>query len=438
MPRADTSVRHLLARGDFRRLLVTRLLAQSGDGVLQAALAGTVLFNPQRAADPVAVAAAFAVLLLPYSVVGPFAGVWLDRWSRRQVLVRANLLRAGLVAVVAALVLAGDAGVPFYAAGLAVFAVTRFLLSALSAGLPHTTDPESLVPANALATTSGAVATVAGGLVALGLLQLAPPGDAAYAAVALSAALPWLASAAVAAGFPTSSLGPDSGAGPAPVTAREVLRGLVAGARHVAAHPPAAAALAAIGAHRLCYGLLTLLTLLLYRNTLTEGAGPLFPGGLVGLGQVLAAGSAGTLLAAAVTPAAVRRLGTRGWVLLLLVAGGVLQLALVLTFAPPGMVASGLVLGVVAQGVKICVDATLQRCVDDDFRGRVFSVYDTLVNVTFVAALVAGAFLLPASGRSVPALVVVAGVYLLTAAGYARVTRTHRERDGGAGPAAAR
>ncbi|MGX5657470.1 MFS transporter, partial [Geodermatophilus nigrescens] len=199
MPRADTSVRHLLARGDFRRLLATRLLAQSGDGVLQAALAGTVLFNPQRAADPVDVAAAFAVLLLPYSVVGPFAGVWLDRWSRRQVLVRANLLRAGLVAVVAALVLAGDAGVPFYAAGLAVFAVTRFLLSALSAGLPHTTDPESLVPANALATTSGAVATVAGGLVALGLLQLAPPGDAAYAAVALSAALPWLASAAVAA-----------------------------------------------------------------------------------------------------------------------------------------------------------------------------------------------------------------------------------------------
>src|SRR3712207_898340 len=116
----------------------------------------TTLFrNPQRAADPVDVAAAFAVLLLPYSVVGPFAGVWLDRWSRRQVLVRANVLRAGLVAVLAALVLAGQAGVPFYAAGLAVFAVTRFLLSALSAALPHTTDAASLVPANALSTTSG-------------------------------------------------------------------------------------------------------------------------------------------------------------------------------------------------------------------------------------------------------------------------------------------
>ncbi len=421
---ADTSVRHLLSRRDFRRLLATRLLAQSGDGVLQVALAGTVLFNPQRAADPVDVAAAFAVLLLPYSVVGPFAGVGLDRWSRRQVLVRANVLRAGLVTVLAALVLTGQAGPPFHAAGLAVFAVTRFLLSALSAALPHTTDPASLVPANALSTTSGAVATVAGGVAALGLLQLGSAGDAAYAAVALSSAGPYLASAAVAAGFGRQQLGPDAAVRPAGPPAREVLRGMAAGARHLAGRPPAAAALAAIGAHRVCYGLLTLVTLLLYRSTLTDGAGPLFPGGLAGLGQVLVAGSAGTLLAAAATPPAVRRWGTRRWVVLLLAAGGGSQPALGLTFAPPGLVAAGLVLGFVAQGVKICVDATLQRSVDDDFRGRVFAVYDAVVNVAYVVALVAGALLLPPSGRSVTGLLVVAGLYALTAVGYARATRT--------------
>src|SRR3954452_24155746 len=79
---APTTVRHLLLRSDFRRLLATRLLSQFGDGVFQAALAGTVLFNPQRAADPVDVAAGFAVLLLPYSLVGPFAGGWPGRWAR--------------------------------------------------------------------------------------------------------------------------------------------------------------------------------------------------------------------------------------------------------------------------------------------------------------------------------------------------------------------
>ena len=50
--------------------------------------------------------------------------------------------------------------------------------------------------------------------------------------------------------------------------------------------------------------------------------------------------------------------------------------------------------------MKICVDTTLQEWVEDDFRGRVFSVYDTLFNVTFVAALLVGAFVLPASGIS--------------------------------------
>src|SRR5690349_18568578 len=206
---APTTVRHLLRRGDFRRLLGTRLLSQFGDGVFQAALAGTVLFNPQRAADPVAVAAGFAILLLPYSLVGPFAGVWLDRWSRRQVLLRANVLRAALVGLVAALVLGGVQGTAFYAAGLAVFSVNRFVLAALSAGLPHTTDDASLVSANALSTTSGAVATVAGGGAAIALLQLTGSSDAGYAALAVSAALPYLASAAVVAGFGRAALGPD-------------------------------------------------------------------------------------------------------------------------------------------------------------------------------------------------------------------------------------
>jgi hypothetical protein len=423
--RADTTVRHLLLRGDFRRLLATRLLSQFGDGVFQASLAGTVLFNPQRAAEPIDVAAGFAVLLLPYSLVGPFAGVWLDRWDRRQVLLLATVLRAGLVAVVAALVLGGAAGPPLYAAALAVFSVTRFVLSALSAGLPHTADEPSLVSANALSTTSGAVATVAGGAAAVGLSRLGVTGDAVYAAVALSAALPYLLAATVVAGFAPAYLGPDPGAGPGRPTTRGVVRGMVAGARHARARPPVAAALLAIGAHRLCYGVLTLMTLLLYRNRFPAAAG-LFPGGLVGLGQAVAAGALGTLLAAVLTPWAVRRLGRRRWTTGLLAGGGVLQLALGLPFTPVSTVAAGLVLGLVAQGVKICVDTTLQESLDDDLRGRVFSVYDTLVNVTYVTALLVAAVLLPPDGASAGALVAVAAGYVLTAGGYARATRVQR------------
>jgi MFS family permease len=420
----ETTVRHLLHRADFCRLLGTRLSCQFGDGVFQAALAGTVLFNPQRAADPIDVAAGFAILLLPYSLVGPFAGVWLDRWSRRQVLLWSNVVRAGLVAVVAALALTGVAGTAFYTAGLAVFSVNRFVLAALSAGLPHTTDEASLVSANALSTTSGAVATVAGGGAALALLQLTGSDDSGYATLALSAALPYLAAAVAVSGFSRSQLGPDHLAGAARTSAREIARGMVSGARHVLARPPAAAALLAISLHRLCYGVLTLMTLLLYRNTFTSQGG-LFPGGLVGLGEVVAAGALGTLLAAAVTPRVVRRVGKRRWVIVLLGGGGLAQLALGLPFVPPAIVLAGLLLGFVAQAVKICVDTTLQELVEDDFRGRVFSVYDTLFNVTFVVALLLGAVTLPPSGVSYPMLVAIGGGYLLTAVAYARITRRH-------------
>ena len=411
MRQARTTVRSLLARGDFRRLLATRLSAQFGDGVLQAALAGTVLFNPQRAADPVEVAAAFAVLLLPWSLVGPFAGVWLDRWSRRQVLVHADLLRAGLVAVLALLVAGGSSGAPILLTGLALFSVARFVLSALSASLPHTTP--DLVPANALSTTSGAVATVAGGAVAIALQQVAgTTGDAGYAALTLGAAGPYLLAAGLAAGFARGALGPDEGA--ARPSARQVVAGLVAGARHVRARPPAGTALALITVHRLCFGLVTLVTLLFFRGASPSGEG------LLGAGVALAAGACGTLLAAAVTPAAVRRLGTARGVTLLLGVGGLLLAALGLPFLPVTVVLTGAVLGFLGQGVKICVDATLQQVVDDDVRGRVFSVYDMLVNVSYVAALLVAAHLLPADGVSPPAMVAVGAVYVLTAGFAAR------------------
>src|SRR3954470_23487765 len=421
---AETTFRHLLERGAFRRLLTTRLLSQFGDGVFQAALAGTVLFNSQRAADPIDVAAGFAVLLLPFSLVGPFAGVWLDRWSRRQVLLRANLLRAVLVLGVAALVLGGIDGIPFYVAGLTVFSVNRFVLSALSAGLPHTVDEPSLVSANAVSTTSGAVATVVGGGAALSLLQLLGAGNGGYAALAVSSALPYVGAAAVVAGFARPYLGPDHMARSARLSARDVAVGMLAGARHAWSHPPAAAALTAMSLHRLFYGFLTLITLLLYRNTFT-GAGSVFPGGLVGLGEVLGAGAVGTLLAAAVTPFAVRHIGKPRWITVVLAAGGVAQLGLGLPFVAPAVVAAGLALGFVAQAVKICVDSTLQEVVDDDFRGRVFSVYDTLFNVTYVVALLIGAFVPPPSGISYPMLIVVGVGYAFTALLYARITARH-------------
>ncbi len=321
----------------------------------------------------------------------------------------------------AALTLGAVQGWAFYLAGLAVFSVNRFVLAALSAALPHTVEQPALVSANALSTTAGAVVTVVGGGAGLGLLQLTGAGDGAYAAVTLAAALPYLAAAAVVAGFSRPYLGPDSTARSARLSVRGVAVGMASGARHAWAQPRTAAALTAIGLHRLCYGLLTLMTLLLYRNTFVDGSA--FAVGLLGLGVVLAAGATGTLLAAAVTPPVVRRTGKPRWVTGLLAGAGAAQLTVGLVFTPPAVVVGALLIGFIGQAVKICVDTTLQECTDDGHRGRVFSVYDTVFNVAFVVALLVGAAVLPASGVSRPAVVGVGVLYLATALLYAEWIR---------------
>ena len=91
--------RSVRALPEFWRLLELRTVSQFGDGLFQAGLAGALLFNPERAAGPWQIAGAFAVLYLPYSVLGPFAGALLDRWDRRLVLIAANLGRLLLSSV---------------------------------------------------------------------------------------------------------------------------------------------------------------------------------------------------------------------------------------------------------------------------------------------------------------------------------------------------
>ncbi|MEK9898825.1 MAG: MFS transporter, partial [Actinomycetota bacterium] len=122
------ALRSVLASHNFRRLYSIRLAGQFGDGLLQSALATFVLFSPEREPDAMRVAAAFAILLLPYSFIGPFAGVLLDRWQRRNVLVRANLLKSLFTVPIIVVVGAGQADFVLGLFVLIVLGVSRFIL----------------------------------------------------------------------------------------------------------------------------------------------------------------------------------------------------------------------------------------------------------------------------------------------------------------------
>jgi MFS family permease len=117
------------------------------------------------------------------------------------------------------------------------------------------------------------------------------------------------------------------------------------------------------------------------------------------------------------------RIGQRTWILGLLVGAAVTQVFPGALYTEPALLVSSFFLGLASQGIKICVDTLVQTHVDDAYRGRVFSLYDVIFNVAFVAAAAVAAAVLPASGKSYGVLAAIAVGYLLTAAGYARATR---------------
>ncbi|MGW0508922.1 MFS transporter [Streptomyces olivaceoviridis] len=413
-------LRVLLRLGNFRRLLYVRLLSQGADGVYQVALAAYVVFSPEKQTSAAAIASAMAVLLLPYSLVGPFAGVLLDRWRRRQVFVYGNLLRALLAAATAALMLGHAPDWLFYVSALCVTAVNRFVLAGLSAALPRVVDTERLVLANSLSPTAGTLAATVGGALAFGVRIVASDSDAAV--VVLGAFL-YLCASLASLRMAPGLLGPDRhptrprlGVALA-TTARELLAAM----GHLAAprRREAAWALGAMTLMRFCYGALLVLLLMLCRYALADTPEE----GLRLLGPALALSGAGFFAAAVVTPWAAGRLGPIRWIMVCSGAAMVLEPALGLSFAIGPLMAAAFVLGLITQGAKIATDTIVQSCVEDGFRGRVFSVYDVLFNVAFVGAAGVAALMLPPDGRSTVLVTLVAVIYGVIAAGLARFAR---------------
>jgi predicted MFS family arabinose efflux permease len=178
---------------------------------------------------------------------------------------------------------------------------------------------------------------------------------------------------------------------------------------------PAGYGLAAIAAHRFFYGIGTIATVLLYRNYFSDGADE---DGLGGLAIVVGAAGLGYLVAAVVTPWATRRMRMETWITGLYLGAAVAEAIFGWPFTRPSIVMAAFLLGIVAQGAKICVDTLVQLYVDDAFRGRVFSLYDVLFNVAFVAAAGAGVLVLPTSGKSYLSVVLIAIGYAATALVY--------------------
>jgi hypothetical protein len=405
---------------EFRRLLELRAVSQFGDGLFQAGLAGALLFNPEREANPWAIAGAFAVLFLPYSVLGPFAGALLDRWDRRLVLIGANTGRLLLMLAVGAALAVSAGDLVVLCGALIVNGFTRFVSSGLSAALPHVVPRERVLAMNSVATATGALAASLGAVSMLLARAVFGADDGGGAVVIFLAALPISMTLLLSVRFAPHVLGPDDSARAVHGSvAYAVSTGWVHGIRTVVAVPAVGATLGGLAAHRMVFGINTLLVLVIVRHTGDHDVAGL------GLGTaalfVTATGTA-SLLATLFTPAAVGRWGRYR------TANGALALAAVVQLFAAGlhlpvMIACGFVLGAAGQVVKLCADSAMQLDVDDALRGHLFTVQDALFWVTFVAAIAGAAAVIPPDGRSVPLVLAGSVLYLLGLAIHAVVGR---------------
>ena len=416
--RVLADLRSLAVHAGFRKLFAVRLVSQAGDGMFQIGLATLFFFSPQNMATASGVAAAFAVLLLPFTVVGPFAGPLLDRWRRRQVLLLGNALRVVLTLVLATLMATVGVGPPVYVLALVTLGVNRFLLSALSAGLPRVVPREQLLLANTLTPTLGAVSAVAGAVVGFVIGWLVPAGPVKDGVVLAVAAAVLAVAAALALRLGRDELGPEQRPGPAGLwrDVRTTAADMVLGARYLLARRTPGLALGVMAAHRFLYGLNFIALLLMSRNLFADpadtGAGLAVFATLTGLSFL------GNGLAIVLTPLAHERVRPSVWVTVCLGVAAVSQALLVTSAALGVVVAAAVLMGLGVQGAKIAVDTIVQRDTDDAFRGRAFALYDVLYNAAFVGAAALAAVALPDTGWSPGVFAVLTGVYVVVALGY--------------------
>ena len=397
----------------LNRILTVRWSGQLTDGLFQSALASFVLFSPERAPDAVSAALAFAVVLLPYSLIGPYVGTFLDRFSRQRIIRNCNYIRAINLLIIAYLVNIGSTGIILTIFVLLAFGVNRLILAGLSAGLPLLVKKEELTAANALAVTGGTIWVVIGGGIGIAAKNFVSQNygaDFADSMVILLAAFGFTVAALLCFRLEKMEIGPLPHEQPYENHGfKEILEGL----KILKLHPDTLRGITAVAMQRSGITALTLMALLLERNTFND---PLDPdAGLAGFGMALAIAGIGIGLGAIISPYGVLKFGRHRWMRLLMF--GCIPPLLIYAYQVNEftMIGSAFLVGLCGQGIKVTNDALVQSKIKDEYRGRVFAFYDITVNAGIVTGAIGAAFLLPDNGVTSILPIIIAIIYLFAA-----------------------
>jgi len=379
----------LIRNRDFSKLLLGQTVSTLGDRVADVAV---VILAYQLTGSPIAVGFSLFFGLLPMVILGPLAGVFVDRWDRKRTMIACDLVRAGLAF---SLVWATS----IYHIYIVLFLLRLFRLfftPAHSASIPHLVERDQLVTASSLGQGVDYLAgllgpTVGGLIVAVGGTQGAFFFDA----------WTFLFSAGAIALVSLPKQVPHQCSG----NTHTILSDMAEGLRFIYQDKTILFYVSLFMSLAFAFGTLSVVLVVYVEEVLHQGAGM--------LGGLLSMQGAGLLIATVIT-GQVGKLWVRRSVVTALSA--LLGVALTCTVLNPGwvlMLALMTLVGFVQGGVSVLARATLMESVPTDLRGRVFGSFNSGVNMTNLLAVGSIGFLAALIGPG-STIALSGGIVLLT------------------------
>ena len=352
---------------NFRQLYVGQTISQLGDWFNAVAVFALLL---DLTGSATAVAWMMIVQFLPVAIIGPLAGVVVDRVNRRRLMIVTDLLRGGLILTLLLIRRPDQVWIAYVVMACAVGA-QAFFEPARTATIPNVTSAAELLPANALSSATWSAMLALGASVG-GLVTALFGRNVAFIVNALS----FFASAFFIARTHYDAT-PEAKPRPEGFLALTGITDLIEGVRYVRQRSHVAALMLVKAGWGLAGGVLLLLTIFGQRVF------PLAGGAAAGIGVLYAARGVGASLGPIALrwilgqePRRLRRsIGPAYFIV------GVFYIAL--SWAPTLWIAAICVLCAHFGGSILWVFSTvlLQQEVPDRFRGRVFATELALVTL---------------------------------------------------------
>jgi len=155
-----TRLRDLLIDRNFSLLWLSQIISNFGDRLNQMALIG--LIYARTPGSTIELAKILSFTIIPVFLIGPIAGIYVDRWNRKYTMIACDLLRGLLVILIPFMIIYSKSMVPIYILVFIIFSVTRFFLPSKLSIIPDIVHKDKLLLANSLTSTTMMIATVVG------------------------------------------------------------------------------------------------------------------------------------------------------------------------------------------------------------------------------------------------------------------------------------